>query len=71
MCGITVPTSLRSIEEVRIVPAINCYVIEVVYEREETPIPELNPELVAGVDLGVNNLAAVTSNKKGFQHERC
>ena len=71
MCGITVPTKLLSIEEVRIVPATNCYVIEVVYEREETPLPKLNSELVAGVDLGVNNLAAVTSNKKGFQHERC
>jgi len=66
MCGVEVPTKLREIEEVRIVPATNCYVIEVVYEQTETTVTGLNPNWVAGVDLGVNNLAAVTSNKKGF-----
>lgn len=50
---------------VRIVPACGCYIIEVVYEVVE---PELeNSEYVAGLDLGVNNLATVTSNKPGFQ----
>ncbi len=66
-CNVTVPTKLRKISEVRIVPRINCYVIEVVYEQPEGNCPELNPNLVAGIDLGVNNLAAITSNKRRFQ----
>ncbi len=50
---------------VRIIPACGCYIIEVVYEVGE---PELeSSEYVAGLDLGVNNLATVTSNKPGFQ----
>jgi len=50
---------------VRIVPACGCYVIEVVYE---VGLPELkSSEYVAAIDLGVNNLATVTSNKPGFQ----
>lgn len=50
---------------VRIVPACGCYIIEVVYE---VGLPEAeNSEYVAGLDLGVNNLATITSNKPGFQ----
>lgn len=54
-----------NINEVRIVPRLNYYVVEVIYEQ---PIQQLvNGESVAGVDIGLNNLAAVTSNQKGFQ----
>jgi putative transposase len=41
------------------------YVVEVVYSREEKPSP-VNHELVAGIDIGLNNLATLTSNKPGF-----
>lgn len=55
----------QEINEVRIVPRLNYYVIEVVYEQ---PIQQLvSGEAVAGVDVGLNNLAAVTSNQKGFK----
>ena len=55
----------QDINEVRIVPRLNYYVVEVIYEQ---PIQQLvSGEAVAGVDVGLNNLAAVTSNQKGFQ----
>ncbi len=50
---------------VRIVPATGCYVIEVVYTVED--VKPLVTDLVAAIDLGVNNLATVTTNKLGFQ----
>jgi putative transposase len=39
--------------------------VEVVYERTETA-PSGNPALCVAVDIGVDNLAALTSNKRGF-----
>src|ERR687886_68818 len=55
----------QAINEVRIVPRLNYYVVEVIYEQ---PIQQLvSGEAVAGVDIGLNNLAAVTSNQKGFK----
>jgi IS605 OrfB family transposase len=55
----------ENINEVRIVPRLNYYVLEVIYEK---PIEQLvGSEAVAGVDIGLNNLAAVTSNQKGFK----
>ena len=50
----------------RIIPKVNYYVIEVVYESQQVKL-NLPEHQVASVDLGVNNLATVTSNKKGFQ----
>ncbi|WP_246844216.1 transposase, partial [Hydrocoleum sp. CS-953] len=55
-----------SLQQVRIIPKLNYYVIEVVYESVEVKL-DLSESHVASVDLGVNNLATVTSNKKGFQ----
>ena len=51
--------------QVRIVPRIGFYVVEVVYEQAEAA-PSGNPALYAAVDIGVDNLAAITSNKAGF-----
>lgn len=53
------------VDQVRIVPRNGYSVVEVVYERacEQT---EVNPNLYAGIDLGINNLATLTSNKSGF-----
>jgi putative transposase len=50
---------------VRIVPRIGCSVVEVVYEQPEAA-PSGNPALSAAVDIGIDNLAAITSNKRGF-----
>jgi putative transposase len=53
------------VDQVRIVPRKGFYVIEVVYSRE-TEQEEVNPDLYAGIDLGIDNLATLTSNKSGF-----
>ncbi len=64
--GIEIRTRHRNIDQVRIVPKKSgCYVAEVVYTQEEERV-QLNPSLVASVDIGVNNLIALTSNKRGF-----
>src|SRR5215472_6988873 len=66
--GITVKTkqSPSSINEVRIAPKKGFYVVEVVYTKEEKQA-DLNSKYIAGIDLGVNNLVALTANKPGFQ----
>jgi putative transposase len=63
--GISVRTRQTTVQQARIVPRKGYYVLEVVYERE--PIPAaVNPLLHAGIDIGLNNLAALTANKAGF-----
>lgn len=64
MSGIKIATNLKEIIEVRIVPKTSCYVIEIVYEKEEEKV---NYEGVAGIDLGLNNLMAVTTNQTGIK----
>ena len=51
--------------EVRIIPKKGYYVVEVVYEKEIEPA-NLDEKWVAAIDLGVENLATVTSNQPGF-----
>ena len=53
-------TDFSSLKEVRIVPRINCYLIEVVYEVQEKQ-PKKNNR-VASIDLGLNNLSTITFN---------
>lgn len=63
---VQIQTEQQDINQVRIVPRKGFYRIEVVYSVEPEPNLDLDPGLFAGVDIGVNNLAAVTSNKAGF-----
>ncbi len=63
--GITMPTKQTSVKQVRIVPRKGYYVVEVVYERAPVPAA-VNPALHAGVDIGLNNLATIASDKAGF-----
>lgn len=63
---VKVQTKQRDIDQVRIVPRKGFYCVEVVYTVEPEPNEDLDPALVAGVDVGVNILASVTSNKPGF-----
>ena len=58
-------TNLREVLEVRIIPKIGSYCIEVVYELPE--IEKKEGVNYAFIDLGLNNLAALTSNKVDFQ----
>jgi putative transposase len=56
----------EKIDQVRIVPRDSSYVIEVVYQKAEVKA-EVDQECIAALDLGVNVLAAITSNKPGFR----
>ena len=63
--GLEFPTKQgpESINQIRIIPRTTCYVVEVIYTAEEAK--PMQSAYVAGVDLGINNLAAVASNKPG------
>src|SRR5260370_10538263 len=65
MLPIEVKTNQTSIDQVRIVPRHGYYVVEVIYERQVQQA-DVNPDLCAGMDLGITNLAAIASNKPGF-----
>ena len=53
------------INQVRIIPRKGYYIVEVVYKQAIKQAP-VNPAYYAGIDIGVNNLAALASNKPGF-----
>jgi putative transposase len=58
-------TEWRQVAQVRIVPRLDGYMVEVVYDQQEEQA-EVDKQLVAALDPGVNVLAALTSNKPGF-----
>jgi putative transposase len=73
-CGLIQPSMLAievktlhaaHIDQVRIVPRKGYYVVEVVYEQAIVQA-SVNPAYYAGLDLGLNNLVALASNKPGF-----
>ena len=66
MLPIGVQTKQKDIDQVRIVPRKGFYVIEVVYEKAVKQAL-VNPAYYAGIDIGMNNLVALTSNKPAFQ----
>ena len=55
-----IPTKVENPQQVRIVPKVGYYVIEVIYEIKENQ-PKQN-QRVASIDLGLNNLATVVTN---------
>ncbi|MHC1732943.1 MAG: RNA-guided endonuclease InsQ/TnpB family protein [Bacteroidales bacterium] len=63
---IEINTDQTNINQVRITPRKGFYVVEVIYDRPPTPA-KLNPHWAAGMDLGLDVLSALTSNKPGFQ----
>ncbi len=66
MLDIEVQTKQKDINQVRIVPRKGFYVVEAVYEQEEKQA-SVNPAYYAGIDIGMNNLVALTSNKPDFR----
>jgi len=52
--------------QVRLVPKCDSYVIEVIYNEPESTVEQIQKEAVASIDLGLNNLVALTSNQSGF-----
>lgn len=65
--NIFISTKPKKINEVRFIPKSGSYVIEIVYEQEERECSHLNHTNIAGIDIGVNNLACVTSNIMDFE----
>ncbi|MFL5588966.1 MAG: RNA-guided endonuclease InsQ/TnpB family protein [Ktedonobacteraceae bacterium] len=63
--AIRIETKHQNVDQVRIIPRHGFYVAEVVYSRE-TAQASVDPSLYAGIDIGVNNLATLTSNKQSF-----
>lgn len=63
--GIRVETKQKTMDQVRIVPRKSHYVIEVIYTRDIKPLP-LDPDRIASIDIGLNNLATVTFNQPGM-----
>ncbi len=66
MLAIEVQTKHTQVDQVRIVPRKGFYVVEVVYEKEVKQA-QVNPAYYGGIDIGMNNLVALTSNKPQFQ----
>lgn len=63
---IKIKTQLSDIQQVRLIPLGNNYKIEIVYELPEANEQDQN-DLVAGVDIGLNNLATIISNAENFK----
>ncbi len=55
----------KQIDQVRIIPRNRHYVVEVVYSKEPVQA-QVDPSFCVAIDLGVTNLAAITSNRVGF-----
>ena len=62
-CGFSVPTELsqEEIQQVRIVPKNRHFVVEIVYQTQDIALQPGNSRYI-GVDLGIDNFAAVASN---------
>src|SRR5260221_478943 len=55
----------KQIDQVRIVPRNGHYVVEVIYSKAPVQA-HVDPSFCVAIDLGVTNLAAITSNRVGF-----
>jgi putative transposase len=67
MLAISVQTQQdpKQINQVRIIPRNGHYVVEVIYSKNPVQA-QVDPSFCAAIDLGVTNLAAITSNRAGF-----
>lgn len=65
--GIYLKTKVESskIKQVRIIPRLNHYVVEVIYEAQQKQY-ELEENKNASIDIGLNNLATLTFNQAGI-----
>ncbi len=63
--SIEIQTKHKDVHQVRIVPRNGYYVVEVVYSKEPAQA-NVDPSFCVAIDLGVTNLAAITSNRMGW-----
>lgn len=65
MLPIEIQTKHTAIRQVRIIPRHGHYVVEVIYSKE--PIQaQVDLSFCVAIDLGVTNVATITSNREGF-----
>ncbi|MDR9896219.1 transposase [Aetokthonos hydrillicola Thurmond2011] len=57
----------ENICEVRIVPKVGCFIIEVVYEEQQATVFTGSSNLAAAIDIGLDNLATVVFNDLSIQ----
>ncbi|HWY11731.1 MAG TPA: transposase [Bacteroidia bacterium] len=63
---IRIKTKQTKINQVRVIPQNSQYTIEVIYTKKEVKLKKINKtkkKKVGGIDIGLNNLATVTSNQ--------
>jgi putative transposase len=60
-----IKTKVNNVQQVRIVPNSDHFIVEIIYKKEEVPIREYNNKWM-GIDLGMNNLATCTINNSCF-----
>ncbi|WP_367267858.1 transposase [Okeania sp. SIO2C9] len=65
MSDIKILVVVDTVIEVRIVPATACYIIEIVYEKRNQP--QIDSRYVAGIDLGIDRIVALSTNKPGVK----
>jgi transposase, IS605 orfB family len=58
--NLRIPTKIDNPQQVRIIPKVGCYVIEIIYEKKEKKLKQ--NQRIASIDLGLNNFAAVVTN---------
>lgn len=64
--NISISTAITGkVDEIRLVPRCEYYVLEAVYTNPDTEPLEF--ECIAAIDLGLTNLATISSNAKGFK----
>jgi putative transposase len=61
----SIKTKQSNLQQVRIIPKLNHCIVELVYKKVEIIQKEYNGKWM-GIDLGLNNLAACTTNKSAF-----
>lgn len=66
LTNIFLTTKVKQPSQVRIVPKTYHYVIEVIYEIAVPSTRQQESQTIAGIDIGLNNLATITSNMRGF-----
>jgi len=64
--NIRILTKQKNINQVRIIPKNKEYVIEIIYEKNINDL-KLKKDNIIGIDIGINNLCAITSNQNNVK----
>jgi len=59
----SITSKVDNLKQVRIIPQSSCYIIEIVYKKEQNYNENLDFSKHLGIDLGLNNLATVVSDQ--------